>query len=184
MDTGTKITALAGVGLLLALVTLAVPWWTIDVGFGAGSVSVDVKPFDAGGTEATSDVSEEFVASTGVLLVGFVALAGIVSSMIGTGWWVSSRQNDEVPSPAAGWVITGGGVGLVLAAVLAAGTWPSGELGFWDSIAAGGNVALASSASLGWYGALLAGSLIGAAGLIGLHHLTPEEVEPSRVPGP
>lgn len=56
---------------------------------------------------------------------------------------------------------------MLIAALVAVATWPSGDLAFWDS-ASGGGFGVDTAAAVGWYLALVAGAVAAAGGFLGL----------------
>lgn len=152
----TLVSVLLGVGLLLGLISMVLPWWTIE----AGGVSNDVKPFDTG---TIQEFSGEFVSTMGVVSVGVLALVGILAAAGGGALWLSASNKGE-SAPPAWWLIIAGGILFVMGPIVAAATWPTGRLGFWDAI----TNQIVATASVGWFMALLAGALMATAGLVGL----------------
>ncbi len=139
---------------------MVVPWWTVEGTAGEFAAGQQAKPFDTGGMGDT-------VSTMGVMSVGVLALFGVVAAAGGGALWLSALTKEEGVEPPAWWLMIAGGVLFVMAPIVAAATWPSGALGFWDSVGADG-MGAASAAGVGWYMALVAGALMVTAGFLGL----------------
>lgn len=169
---------LLGLGVVLGMVSMIVPWWTVDMGANESEASMAVKPFDTGASPGMEAVAEQFVSSTGVISVGVLALVGIIAAVGGGVLWLSSVSKREETPPPAWWLMIAGGVLFIMAPIVAAATWPAGALGFWDAITSGGST-LASAASAGWYMGLVSGALMATAGIVGIQ---PPGTEDTRAP--
>lgn len=155
LDVRRHLPLLAGAGLLIAAIGLAVPWWT-------GS-------FQAGGFEAESSSSPFNPGSgadeTAVTIVGILDVVGLIGAVGGLVLWLRSPEEPDLADrdPAA-WLWLGSGGFLLVAALAAVLTWPTDDLSFWSS--SGGSIFSAGTAAdVGWYLTILAGALIAAAGI-------------------
>lgn len=162
---GTVIITLCAVGLLIAAVTLVLPWWTVEASGGGTSTEVSVKPFDQG--QAGEDLSN----GDGVVAVGVLTLFGVVATAGGFALLLRARQTGEPAADPAPWLVLAGGALYIIAAIVAVFTWPAGDIGFWDS-ADGGGGAFAAAAGVGWYLSIVAGAVLSGAGITSLQ--TPE----------
>lgn len=156
----TLVSVLLGVGLLLGLISMVLPWWTVEGAVGEFAAGMDAKPFDTG------DLGDQ-VSTMGVMSVGVLTVFGVVAAAGGGALWLSLSSKGETVTPPAWWLMIAGGILFVMAPIVAAATWPSDDLGFWVSIGAD-RFGLSAAANVGWYMALLAGALMATAGIVGL----------------
>lgn len=164
-EPGTVITVLAGVGLLIALVTLVLPWWSVT-SQGGGFTSEDtVRPFNTGG------VSEDIVSSAGVVGAGVLALVGILAAAGGLVLWLRAIQAGEAPIAQSPWLILAAGALTIMASLVAVATWPATDIGFWGAQGSS-SAGVATAAEVGWYLSLVAGALLSVAGIGGLYPST------------
>lgn len=137
---------LVAVGLLVGLIGLVVPWWTVSGGSGGFRGEVGVRPFD---TDAPAS-------ETGTVLTGLVVVAGLL--VAGAGLTLSLRgvQRGEAPADAVPWLMLAGGLLLLVGPLVAVPSWPEGQMGFWSS-GSGAFGSFRTAAAVGWYLTLGAG---------------------------
>lgn len=127
---------------------------------------MSASPFDPGGLE-------DAVSETGVVVVGVLAVVGILGAVGGLVLWIQNRQardGSELEPAAWLWFVAGGF--LLVAPLTAVLTWPADGLSFWSS-AGGGNISVGTGAGAGWYLSLVAGAMLGVAGLAWLVRTEP-----------
>lgn len=154
---------LAGLGALLVLLAIVTPWWTVSFafsssgGFGMGPTNGDGQesagPFDDG--EGVIAQSQATVAG----LFGLVALGALLAVMV---FGILERA-DALSLPPVVFLATAAGAAffIVLAAILAATTWPE-DMGFWDSDSGSANgfsTSVEAYGAVGWYFAVVAGAV-------------------------
>lgn len=158
---------LAGAGLLVAAVALVVPWWTGSFAAGGATVESPTSPFSPG----------QGADESAVFMVGILDVVGLVGAAGGLVLWLRSSEDPEVAdrNPAA-WLWLGSGGFLLVAALAAVLTWPTGDGSFWSS-GEWGMFSAGTGADVGWYLTILAGATIAVCGLAWL-------VQPERVKNP
>lgn len=172
---GNLILVLGGLGLVLTIVSVVLPWWTVTgsaFGF-AGQQSA--APFTTGG------IGENVINPAGVDAVGVLCLFGIVSATGGLVLYLVAFRNREPPADPAPWLLLAGGALYIIGPVVAVVAWPDGDLGFWSS-GGSGFASFEAAAAVGWYLALLAGALTGAGGMVGIEPSLGEEDDERRPP--
>jgi len=176
VDRGERIRlALVGLGLLVAVAGMVVPWWSMN--FAAGNVNSDstASPF------APGDIPENSIQQSAVTAVGVLVLVAILSIVGGLVLWIRAMQTGEAPVEASPWLAIAGGALLLVAALAAVGTWPEGDTDFWDSTGSE-NFSVSTAADVGWYLTLLAGAMT-AAGGFGLMRLETARETPQASDG-
>lgn len=170
---GNLIVLLAGVGLILMIVTVVLPWWSVSGAAFGFSGEQTAAPFSTGG------MGDNVISSVGVDAVGVLCLFGIVSATGGLVLYLMAYRKREEPPEPAPWMMIAAGALYIIGPVVAVVAWPQGDLGFWSSASAGA-ATFETAASVGWYLAMVAGALAGAGGIAGIE--PPEEEAPERHP--
>lgn len=170
---GNLILLLGSVGLILMIVSVVLPWWSVSGGFSGASGEQTAAPFNTGG------MGDGVINAVGVDAVGVLSLFGIVSATGGLVLYLAAYRRREEPAEPAPWLLIAGGALYIIGPVVAVVAWPEGDLGFWSSASAGA-ATFETAAAVGWYLAMVAGALAGAGGIAGME--PPEETEQDRGP--
>lgn len=164
---------LGSVGLVLMIITIVLPWWSVSGAAFGFSGEQTAAPFNTGG------MGDNVISSVGVDAVGVLCLFGIVSATGGLVLYLMAYRKREEPAEPAPWMMIAAGALYIIGPVVAVVAWPEGDLGFWSS--GGGSFGtFETAASVGWYLAMVAGALTGGAGIAGIE--PPPEEEPERHP--
>lgn len=170
---GNLILLLGGVGLVLMIISVVLPWWSVSGGFSGVSGEQTAAPFNTGG------MGDGVINSVGVDAVGVLCLFGIVSATGGLVLYLVAYRRREEPADPAPWLLIAAGALYLIGPVVAVVAWPDGDLGFWSSASAGA-ATFETAAAVGWYLAMVAGALAGGGGIAGME--PPPEEEQERLP--
>ncbi len=170
---GNLILLLGSVGLVLMIISIVLPWWSVSGAAFGFSGEQTAAPFNTGG------MGDGVVNAVGVDAVGVLCLFGIVSGTGGLVLYLMAYQKREDPAEPAPWLLIAAGALYIIGPVVAVVTWPDGDLGFWSS-AGGGGATFETAAAVGWYLAMVAGALAGGGGIAGIE--PPPEEEQERLP--
>ncbi len=165
---GNLILLLAGVGLVLTIVSVVLPWWNVTGSAFGFTGQQSAAPFSTGG------MGENVINAAAVDAVGVLCLFGIVSVTGGLVLYLAAFRNQEEVADPAPWLLLAAGALYIIGPVVAVVAWPDGDLGFWSQ-GSGGFASFESAAAVGWYLALVAGALTGGAGMVGIEPLTEQD---------
>lgn len=170
---GNLILLLGSVGLVLMIVSVVLPWWSVSGGFSGASGEQTAAPFNTGG------MGDGVINAVGVDAAGVLCLFGIVAATGGLVLYLVAFRRREEPAEPAPWLMIAAGALYIIGPVVAVVAWPEGDLGFWSSGSAGA-ATFETAAAVGWYLAMVAGALTGAGGIAGIE--PPEEADQERLP--
>lgn len=147
---------LFGVGVILAIVAIFVPWWDQTMRAGDESVSFDAGPFNQG-----NQSGKELIDAASSITTGLLMVVGVLAMLAGTVLVAVTRLGSRASSQMttlAPWLGLVGVALVALALVLAIFMYPGDvedemerDWGFWDSISSGGSASISTAAGVGWY---------------------------------